>query len=572
MTPTQKEPSTLVASKLPCNTCGSSDALAEYDDGHTHCFSCGETKQGVSSGALEGSGATALPHQAGSKPLSADLEEVLGTGSIKNLPKRGLTLATCKHFDYRIRQNRKGEWEQLAIYRDARGKPVGCKIRNTGVDGSLKKFRFVGKAEGNLFGRHLWRDQGRMIVITEGELDCLSVSQVQGNKWPVVSVPNGAAVAAKDISKNIEWLSGFDKVVLMFDMDEPGQKAAEECAAILPPGKAFIATLPDKDPSALLQEGKGELITAAIWGAKAYRPDGIVDARELTNKCLGQVPWGIPWPWEFMTLWTYGRRKAELYTFGAGTGVGKSDAMAEIVACTLRGSDKSGLREFPNEACAVFNFEAGAATTKKLIAGKLAGHRFHIPQGEGEGGDWSTEDHIRAQAYMDVELWEKGGKLFINESFGAADWDSVKDRCRFMAHAEGVTHFVIDPLGALAMSEDDERKLLDRVALEGASLAQELNASIYFVSHLTRPDGTSHEEGGRVSLKHFRGSNGIGMFSHFVFGFERDQQAENPEDRKKLLVRVLKDRYTGNSTGKTSVLIYDSISGSLDEPATSASF
>ena len=29
-----------------------------------------------------------------------------------------------------------------------------------------------------------------MINITEGEVDAMSVSKVQGNKWPVVSVPS----------------------------------------------------------------------------------------------------------------------------------------------------------------------------------------------------------------------------------------------------------------------------------------------------------------------------------------------------------------------------------------------
>lgn len=38
------EESTLTKAHLPCPTCGSHDALSEYSDGHTHCFSCGTTK------------------------------------------------------------------------------------------------------------------------------------------------------------------------------------------------------------------------------------------------------------------------------------------------------------------------------------------------------------------------------------------------------------------------------------------------------------------------------------------------------------------------------------------------
>jgi ribosomal protein S14 len=28
----------------PCDSCGSSDALARYDDGHTYCFACAQRK------------------------------------------------------------------------------------------------------------------------------------------------------------------------------------------------------------------------------------------------------------------------------------------------------------------------------------------------------------------------------------------------------------------------------------------------------------------------------------------------------------------------------------------------
>ena len=34
-----------ISTHQPCKTCGSSDALTIYDDGHTHCFSCNTTIQ-----------------------------------------------------------------------------------------------------------------------------------------------------------------------------------------------------------------------------------------------------------------------------------------------------------------------------------------------------------------------------------------------------------------------------------------------------------------------------------------------------------------------------------------------
>jgi twinkle protein len=52
----------------------------------------------------------------------------------------------------------------------------------------------------------------------------------------------------------------------MFDMDEPGQKAAKECAELFPPGRCKIARLTAKDPNELLKLGKGQEIITAIWG------------------------------------------------------------------------------------------------------------------------------------------------------------------------------------------------------------------------------------------------------------------------------------------------------------------
>src|SRR5690606_10122518 len=114
-----------------------------------------------------------------------------------------------------------------------------------------KEFFWTGEAKHlELFGQHLWRNGGKRIVVTEGEIDCLTVAQVFGLNWPVVSVPNGAQSAKKYIQQNLEFLEAFEEIVLAFDNDEPGRQAAEECASILTPGKVKIANWgPYKDAS-----------------------------------------------------------------------------------------------------------------------------------------------------------------------------------------------------------------------------------------------------------------------------------------------------------------------------------
>jgi twinkle protein len=548
--------SELVQKGFPCEACGSSDAVALYDDGHTHCFACADHRNQQ---AELTSAANSI------RERDPKLAAIMDLGVVRAIPSRGLTQATCEFWDYTTRQNNRGEWEQLAPYRDEHGTLVGVKLRNIGVDGQAKAFSWEGSAKGQLFGRHKWGSGGRMLTILEGEIDTLTVSQCNSHKFPVVGVPNGAAEAAKCIAKNVEWINTFDKVIFGYDMDGPGRQAAVECAKLLPPGKAFIATWDGKDPNEMLKAGKVEAITKAIWNAKPYRPDGIIDARDLTALCLDPIVEGIPWPWEFMTKWTYGRRPREVVTIGAGTGIGKTDALYEIIASTISGKTKYA-SEYEPEACAVFGYEAGAATTKKAIAGKLWRRRFHIPQDD-SGASWTDDELREAMGYMDQTLWGRGGRLFINDSFGAADWQAVIERTRYLVHAEGVKHVFVDPISALVTGEEDERKLLDKLVLEASSLAVELNITVYLMSHLTRPAmGASHEEGGHTRLNQFRGSNGIGMFSHFVFGLERNQQADDEVARCETRWRSLKDRYTGNSLGKTHALVYDVLAGTLDEP------
>ena len=88
-------------------------------------------------------------------------------------------------------------------------------------------------------------------------------------------------------------------------------------------------------------------------------------------------------------------------------------------------------------------------------------------------------------------------------------------------------------------------------------------------SHLKRPEGKAHEEGAQTSLAQLRGSAAIGQLSDIVLGLERNQQ--DAKNRDKMVVRVLKNRFTGE-TGASCCLTYDRSSGRLSETAMAAVF
>ena len=180
-----------------------------------------------------------------------------------------------------------------------------------------------------LFGMHLW-SSGRKITVCEGELDAMTVSQVQGHKFATVSVPHGAQSAKKHLLKNIDYLNGFSEIILMFDQDEAGQAAAQACAEVLPIGKTKIAVLPMKDANECLVAGDAAAIITAIHQAADFRPDGIVsmgDLRELVSVADAESP--IQYPYPLLNEMLKGIRTG-VVTLCAGSGVGKSTLIREM--------------------------------------------------------------------------------------------------------------------------------------------------------------------------------------------------------------------------------------------------
>lgn len=309
-----------------------------------------------------------------------------------------------------------------------------------------------------------------------------------------------------------------------------------------------------KDANDLLRAGRIKDITIAVYEARAWRPGGIVSFGDVKDRITAKLTPGAPWPWPSLTKATFGRRPGEVYALGAGTGVGKTDVFTQIIA-----NDALKL----NIRCGVLYLEQPVAETGKRIAGKSAGARFHVPD---QG--W-TQDELEAE----VDKIDATGNVFMFEAFGACDWETVGARIRYMIVGLGCRHIFLDHLTAIAAASDDERLALEH-AMEGiSSLAQETGAIIHFISHLATPEGKSHEEGGRVTIRNFRGSRAIGYWSHFMFGLERDQQHADPAISGVTTFRCLKDRFTGNATGLTFGLAYDRSTGLLteaDAPPTSS--
>lgn len=480
--------------------------------------------------------------------MSKPNKDIIQDWEAASLGKRGLHLKTAEKWRYGIASFKDTKVQVANYVKD--GAIIAQKVRFANKDFlTLGDFKNAG-----LYGMHLWREGGKKLCITEGEIDAMTVSQLFGLKWPVVSVPNGAQGAAKAIKKNLEWIMTFDEVVLMFDNDKVGQEATLECATLFPPGMCKVAEFELKDANAMLQAGRGSEVIDAFWGAKTYRPDGILSIGDIREEAMKLVPMGIAWPWEGLTKATRGRRKRELYGLGAGTGVGKTDLFTQVIE-----HDANKL----NIKCGVLYLEQHPTETVKRLAGKVSGKKFHLPNKQVDpenGEDWTLDELSSA-----IDKLEANDNIHLYNHFGTMDWPTIEAKIRYMVTGLGIEHIFLDHLTAMAAHEEDERKALESILADMAGLAQELNFMFHYVSHLATPEGKPHEEGGRVFMRHFKGSRAIGFWTHFAIGLERDQQAEDMDVRTTTTLRILKDRNLGLSTGYTMGLRYDLVTGMLNE-------
>ncbi len=538
--------SSVIETKLPCldtEKCGSSDALALYDDDHAHCFSCGKyfSPEQVRTGGIAGN--EEVVERAARESSPSDLLSV----RFQALTARGLREESCKKYGYGT-GTFKGKPCQVAPYHDENGNVIAQKVRLPGKD-----FTVVGDGKALsklLFGAHLWRTGGKRIVITEGEIDALSVCQAMGLSWPVVSIPNGAQGAKKTLKANLEWLESYEEVVLWFDNDEPGREAVAECAELFSPGKVKVVRVADKDANDMLKAGRSKEIVNAVWEAKVYRPDGIVNGADVWEDLNKTVDMGFEYPWKGLNRITHGARPGEIVTLTAGSGIGKSAVCGEIAYhLALTHGEKVGY----------IALEENVRRSARRFVGIHLSKPVHLP------GVDVTPQELRTA--FDATLGT--GKFFLFDHWGSIDVDNLLSKIRYMVRGCGVRWVVLDHLSIVVSGADletDERRMIDNTMTRLRSFVEETECGLFVVSHLKRVSNGNkgHEDGVETSLSHLRGSQAIAQLSDLVIGFERDQQADDADERNTTTARVLKNRFSGE-TGVACALKYNPETGRLKE-------
>lgn len=145
------------------------------------------------------------------------------------------------------------------------------------------------------------------------------------------------------------------------------------------------------------------------------------------------------------------------------------------------------------------------------------------------------------------------------------DWNEIEAAIRYFI-SKGVKYFFIDPLSALVehLSASEANTELGKIMRAMRKLRKAHQVTFFHSNHLNNPStGKEHGEGGAIRGSQFAGSRAQWKYSTLLLGAERNQYAEDEEEKNTVKLQVIKDRLGGN-TGYIT-LMYDKDTGTLVE-------
>ena len=401
---------------------------------------------------------------------------------------------------------------------------------------------------------------GRTLYITEGEEDAIALRRIlkmanAGHKdykdydYAVVSLPAGVDSVSKCLGRMAsEIKQRFKQVVLAFDDDEPGRDGAKAALRHLP--DALIARLPEVDANECLKQGRIRATKEAVlWQAKKPSSGLTLTASAVMDQILAPPQWGPDLPWPELNKLTFGQRKGELWSIGAGTGVGKTLIVHEWIAHNIT---KHGWKVL------AILMEESAPESFKNVAGKIDNVPYHVPLADGEP-ERCLETLQKTVTKLDpyLTVWD-----ITQIEDPKTTWAQITEELR--RNGDEYDMVIVDNATTLTEGLDlsDTNTFLGTVASEYARFAVKFDFLAVILSHLNPPNKSSrsHENGGKVLESQFTGSRALQRYSHFMVGMERNKLAVDPNCS---LLRVLKNRPYGR-TGYSKTY-YTEITGRLQE-------
>lgn len=459
------------------------------------------------------------PRVTGTKPKSNVMAWLEG---------RGLTPETIAAF--RLGANAEDTAVLMPYIRD--GEVVNVKTRVI----AEKKMYQAKDAEPCLFGWHLIDPKLRSIVITEGEIDAMTLHQVG---IPALSGNQGAG-NHQWIDSDFQRLERFSNIVICYDNDEAGQKGAREVVGRLGEDRCRIATFPAKDANEYLNQGATrDDFMRCILAAKSLDPDELVPASAFMAAVIRRMypsgedeeffpPLyiGTEQPW-------FRFRPGEVTVWTGYNGHGKSQFLGQVMLGLMR----------MDERVLIFSGEMMPETLVDRATRQAAGtgqpsipYMHHI-------GDWFAT------------------RFWVYKHVGAVDTDRLLHVFAYGAKRYGIKHFVVDSMMMLDDVPEEGKGALEaqrQLMLKLAAFAKKYAAHVNLVAHPRKGDDERKNPG----KQDVSGSGKITSMADNVFSVwaRLPDEGEEPDDGPSAKLELHKQR-NGESQHRSTWMWFDT--GSL---------
>jgi twinkle protein len=535
MNNTKEKGSGLLKSGLPCwkDDCQSSDAVSIYaeDEPHLICFSCESQTWDED---IVDEYLTLSPTPPKPSTSTTGDEYTPYEGMILPLTDRGISKETAEKYNVQtLFDGDKKQQGRSFPFTDDKGTIIACKNKTT--DGTKKMFSRGPISRAVLFGQSAFPKGGKYITITEGEEDAMAAHQMLSKgkyESAVVSIKNGAQSALRDCDQSFEYIDSFDNVIICFDMDEPGQKAAQKVAKKFI-GKSKIMKMDRKDANEYLTEGRQDKFTNAWWNAEKVSVKGVHAFGDLWDEMTKEdTSTKVPYPWEDMESKLYGMRTSELSIIKAKPKLGKTQVLREIAYHIQETTDHNIGIIFLEESI-------------KRIAQGFTSLAMEKPM------------HLPTTQYTKKEEKEAFDKVAVKDQLHIFDPRSERtannlfDKLRYFVQALGCKYILLDHISMFAYSDahGDERRFLDKFVSDLSDFATKYDVHIMAVMHVNDEGKT-------------RGSRAPVQLCNVMMTLERDKQNPNPKIANTTTIIVDEDRFAGYA-GIAVKLFYDEKTGRM---------
>jgi twinkle protein len=490
----------------PYVDCGSSDAFSyetELMIGKCHsCESAYPSKKATFSWAKE-IYPTKGVNNMGVVDYTPKRIEQAGNG--KFVAMRGITERTMEDFGVLTYDDR-----QEYVYPSG-----GKKVRTLKEKGFYAKDGFKGD---ELFGMNLFTAGcSKIVTITEGELDALSVAQMLKSSYttPVVSLPS--ATPSRKLWENCkDWLNSFDKIVLSVDTDEAGNAVADKIAKLFPNKVYRVPHETYKDANEFLQAGKGNDFKSAWWNARKYTPENILNTTDQFLSLYNDTP-------EHQYVETgivalddkiLGLMQGHFTVIKAPTGIGKTEVMRFLEYNMLQKGipiaawhlEETKLRSL----LGLVSYDCKENLTRRDLIDEKKAHDRVVK---------SIESLTKDENFYQFYLGDGQGT------------EELLEQIRFFREACGVRYVFFEPIQDVVAGKNEASKeeTLADLSVRLSKIAAELNVGIVTIAH-TNDDGDP------------KYCKMIGQRASVIIDLSRDKESDDAEERNTTHITVQKNR------------------------------